>query len=236
MLPTIGGGSFGWSFEVVVKPGPISQWSKIFDTGSFLSSNGPCQNDIAAGWDDVDVHWQLTICDNSSNRNEFETPDSFGVITPGVWYHFVIVIAPSTPIGGLANYLLYCNGALYTSVSNVFYPPAVQRSNAFLGRSGWVQDTNFSGELDTLNIYSTALSDVQVSALCTIATGNRRRWLSGPRLKEDVAGIVIGSLAGVVLVGLLCWYVWVRLRARRWQELSPIVSTSPRISEWWRWA
>jgi hypothetical protein len=79
----------------------------------------------------------------------------------------VAVIAPSsTP--GLANYFTYINGQLYNSLVNAYYPPAVPRQNAWLGRSGW-DDPYMVVELDTFNVYNSTLSPEQVTALFTRA-------------------------------------------------------------------
>ena len=79
----------------------------------------------------------------------------------------VVVVAPSDT-AGLANYFTYINGALYNSLVNTYYPPAVPRENAWLGRSGW-GDPYMVLELDTFSIYDAQLSPQQVSTLFTRA-------------------------------------------------------------------
>ena len=56
------------------------------------------------------------------------------------------------------------NGVLYTTVTNAFYPVAAVRQNLYIGRSGW-SDPYFNGSVDFFNVYSQALSDVQIAAL-----------------------------------------------------------------------
>ena len=81
----------------------------------------------------------------------------------------VAVITPTS--NGFANYFTYINGALYTAEANFYFPQAVSRQNAWLGRSGWM-DLNISAEVDTFNVYNVALSDTQVTVLATAALGS----------------------------------------------------------------
>ena len=55
---------------------------------------------------------------------------------------------------GNANYLLYINGQLYTTVTNVYYPVAAVRQNLYIGKSGW-SDPYLTGAVDFFNVYST---------------------------------------------------------------------------------
>ena len=180
-------------------------------------------NDIFLGWDNTFSYWQWATCD--ANANQHQSGDAFGLIQAGNWYHFVTVISPplANSNGQLANYFTYVNGQLYTSVNQVQYPPALPRVNSFLGRSGWSADNYFTGEIDTINIYSTSLSDTQIYNLYTAAMGitstpststggggggggsggssSSSSSISG----GAIAGIVIGSLVGVLLLCLLLW-------------------------------
>ena len=121
------------------------------------------------GWDgnagSPDYFWQFDLADNTAAGHEFQTGDAIGEQPYNTWTHVVASIsAPMT--NGNANYFLYVNGQLYTTVTNVWYPIATQRQNAFLGRSGW-NDPYFVGAVDFFNIYNQQLSDAQVAALYT---------------------------------------------------------------------
>jgi hypothetical protein len=113
-------------------------------------------------------HWQLDICDIADNvgGREYQTRAAFGIMSPNVWYHLVISIhyMPS----GLATIYTYLNGQVYTTVSNVWYPPGVQRQNLFIGRSGW-NDDYLTVEIDAFNVYNTSLTTPQVAALYATA-------------------------------------------------------------------
>jgi hypothetical protein len=74
----------------------------------------------------------------------------------------VVVIAATA--GGMSNYLTFINGELYEALANVPYPPAMERQNAWLGRSGW-GDPYLEVELDTFRIYDSALTVGQVTTL-----------------------------------------------------------------------
>ena len=220
-FPTIGGGSTGWTFEVIVKPllgGVSDSWAKLFDFGSTRNPNtlASCVNDIVLGWDANNAQWQFDTCD--TNNHEYQTGDAFGNINNGTWYHMVTVIAPTTNGNGLANYFHYINGVLYTTEPNMLYPQAVTRQNAWIGHSGWYSngDLNVSAEIDTFNIYNSAVGDQQAlnlyqqnflaqtvtwSAPVVNNGGGSGKSLSG----GAIAGIVIGSVAGALILLLLCW-------------------------------
>ena len=165
VMPTIGGGTAGWTFEVEFQAySGADTWPKVFDIGTTRVA-GAANNDIVLGWDgnsgNPDEFWQFDVVDSSAH--EFQTSDALGEVPYNTWVHAVAVIsAPTT--NGNANYFLYFNGQLYTTINNVYYPTAVQRQNAFLGKSGW-SDPYFNGSIDFFNIYSQALSDTQVAAL-----------------------------------------------------------------------
>ena len=193
-FPQIGGtagGATGWSFEVVVKPGPVQNWGKLFDIGSSRPTTalGSCVNDIAMSWDAANAQWQLDVCDPSNNQ--YQTGDAFGIIQPGVWYHLVAVITPTT--GSLANYLTYVNGQLYTAEASFYYPTNVARQNAWLGRSGWWAngDANFSGEVDLFNVYNVALNDVQIAnrAASLISTTPASSCTAKPSCSSNPAAV-----------------------------------------------
>ena len=164
-LPTIGGGTAGWTIEVeFYSTAGADAWSKVYDLGSTRNPNP--LNDIVLGWDGSagapDFFWQFDVADNTTAGNQYQTGDALGEVAYNTWYHAVAVITPTA--NGLANYLLYVNGQLYTTVTNAFYPVAAVRQNAYIGRSGW-SDPYWSGYVDFFNVYSQALSDAQVAAL-----------------------------------------------------------------------
>ena len=170
VLPTFGGGTAGWSFEMTIKPmsdATIETWAKIVDIGAPRVSTSECQYDVILGWDQNDVHWQAAVCDGVGNQ--YQTSDGFGPIYKGQWYHVVLVVLPAG--GGWANYVTYINGQMFTSVNGAPYLPYTPRANAYLGRSGW-SDHNFTGEVDTFNIYNVSLSSVQVAGLYFTGFGN----------------------------------------------------------------
>ena len=90
------------------------------------------------------------------------------------WVHFVLVfqyIATGFPANS-STYLLYQNGIQVASLANTYYPQAVVRSNANLGLSNWPGDQQWSGLLDTFNVYNTALTAGQITTAFTNAMGS----------------------------------------------------------------
>ena len=196
VLPAIGGGDAGWSFEVMMlSTTGAGGWSKLFDLGSTRTNGSNPQNDIFLGWDgnaaSPDTFWQFGVADHTTKGNQYQTGDAIGQVLYNTWYHVVAVIS-ATMSNGNANYLLYLNGVLYTTVTNVWHPAAALRQNAYLGKSGWSGDPYFTGAIDFFNVYSQALSDVQVANLYTAAVTPPSSSLSpvviisGPYVPVDV--------------------------------------------------
>ena len=172
-LPQWGGGATGWAFEVSFKPtidSTAQTWSKVANVGEIRPGNaqGTCIDDLVIGYFSNSDQWQACICD--AYGHAFQTNDGFGNIYGQQWYHLVFVVgAPSR--SGLSNYFMYVNGRYYTTISNVLYPPLAPRRDAFIGRSLW-GDSNFTGEVDSFNIYNQSLSSDQVAQLYMTAFGD----------------------------------------------------------------
>jgi len=211
-LPMIGGGTTGWTFELMVKLGTEGTWAKILDIGSARGTNGLCVNDIVIGWDSVNPRGQVDLCDGTGNGIQYYTPDAFGIIIPGVWYHLVLVLTPLS--NGQGNWYTYINGQFYSGLGNYLYPPAVVRSWSYIGKSNW-GDPNLIAEIDTFNIYNSALSDVQVTNIYNLAitpgggtkgsssTGQNGGSSSSSLSGGAIAGIVIGTVVGAIIICFL---------------------------------
>ena len=91
-----------------------------------------------------------------------------------VWYHIVVTVQPIDN-GTNTSSLAYVDGQpisaflMAEKYINVTYPADVLRQDAWLGRSSWAapvdQDMYFSGEIDTLRVYSYSLTPSMVQSL-----------------------------------------------------------------------
>ena len=169
-------GTAGWTIEIAFKPTLVEQWAKVFDFGQSQLYGGECQYDILWGWNYLGPTWQFDVCDGSGNG--YAIGDSIGQVQLGVWYHAVVVIQQLP--NGLANYLTYVNGQFYTSLSDVYYPESVNRWNADLGKSDWVADTYWAGEVDFFNIYNSALTQQQISQRYSSTCGLHAQHMCQP--------------------------------------------------------
>ena len=171
VLPIIGGGTAGWSFELMLlSTAGADTWPKVMDIGQARPNAGNCNYDFVLGWEGSanagDPFWQWEVCDG--NGNQWESSDAIGLIPYATWFHVVATISPPTS-NGYCNYFTYVNGQLYNSVNSGYCPPALVRQNALLGKSNW-NDPAFAGALDFFNVYSQQLSDTQIAALYAAAT------------------------------------------------------------------
>ena len=200
VLPTIGGASagavntdaYGWSFEVVFKAELAYPNAKVFDIAA-PQNNSLCSYDILFGIYGSPVSnansanqpsLQFDLCDGNGNQNAM---NGFGPIQLGTWYS-VILVVQQLPYQTRAMYTAYVNGARAGVLVNGYYPEAVQRSNADLGKSSW-SDSYFGGLVDTFRVYNVALNAAQTAALSSAALGSAA-VLRCPQITTGLSSVV----------------------------------------------
>ena len=167
-------GTAGFSMEVTFKPVFSTQWSKLIDFGQ-TRTNGNCNFDVVLGVDNLNQFWQLEACDGNGNQyqitNVNQYPNAAGQsgFLSGSWYHVVVVFQQL--VNGNADWYVFVNNQLVSTMTNTYMPPTVTRQNLWLGRSGW-GDTLWSGEIDNFRYYPQALGPNQISTLYSAAMGS----------------------------------------------------------------
>ena len=176
-------GTAGWTFEVAFKPTLLELWAKVFDLGQSQVYGGLCQYDILWGWDANGQNWQFDVCDGQGNQ--YAIVDTLGPVNLNQWYHATVVISllPS----GLATYSTYVNGQFYTALADVYYPDLVPRWNANMGKSNWIADTYWAGEVDFFNIYNQALTPAQIAARYSSTFGTQPSTCGNTAQSSSVA-------------------------------------------------
>lgn len=125
----------GVSIEAWVRPARPTVYARVIDFG-----NGEAIDNLVfyrEGTTDV-----LTYEVHDPGARVLEP----GVITDGVWQHLAVSHDASGVVG------LYKDGALLTTATNIPLPSAVTRTLNFIGRSNWVTDELFAGDMDELRI------------------------------------------------------------------------------------
>ena len=161
-------GTAGWSIEVTWKPTNQLTWAKLFNIG-----NGPAVSCFQFEWDGSSMTTQWTQYDASQNVGWYPVIPSTQTNT---WYHAVVVmqqIVPTIAPQAQANWYVYLNGNLSSQNYEAFqyYPQAVLRPFAYIGRSQWTGDPLYQGLVDSFRIYNYALVQSQVSSLFQSAMG-----------------------------------------------------------------
>ena len=160
----------GWSFELVFRPGLQATWGKLMDIGATRPGGitGPATGDIVFGWASNTPYQSFQVF---NAEGATFTSQNIAPVQAGQWYHSVLVFQW---VGGLnytlANYQIYWQGNLTATYSLSYGVDFTPRQNANLALSAW-GDAQWSGLLDTFNIYAEALSQEQVAALYTTAMG-----------------------------------------------------------------
>ena len=151
----------GFSVEVVV------QWTALLPGASvFDFSNGPGSNDIALG-EPVSAAQVAFTTTSSSTPGQQSGVTVLSAAASGTWYHIVVTVQPSSG-GASSSITAFVNGVAVSSAveAETFgasYPLSVPRAMAYLGRSAG--GSFFDGLLDTLRVYSYALTPSMVQAL-----------------------------------------------------------------------
>ena len=178
VLPIIGGASVGsgesagWSFELTFKAQTAYRWAKIFDIAAPQNTtrSAPCQYDIIVGFQGDTAGrqpvMQFDVCNGVGVENSF----SWSTIQLGTWYHVIVSVQQLPLQPSQAIYIAYVNG-VRAGISGVgYYPEAVTRTNAQIGKSSWA-DSFWGGLIDSFRVYNQALTGSQVDTLYVAAMG-----------------------------------------------------------------
>ena len=141
------GVAYARTFSAVVKWNGGGAWQRIFDFGTDTSryvmltpsGNGKLRCDIRVG----------------GNTQTLEAPMS---LPTGVWTHVALTLDDSRGI-------LYLNGAaVATNTSMTFSPVEVRAQTNHLGRSKFVADPDFNGQIAAFRVYGRVLSASEIAA------------------------------------------------------------------------
>ena len=161
-------GTAGWSIEVTWKPTNQLTWAKLFNIG-----NGAAISCFQFEWNGNSATTQWTQYDVTQTVGWYPViPTTLN----NTWYHAVVVmqqIVPTIAPQAQANWYVYLNGNLSSQNYENFqyYPQAVLRQFAYIGRSQWTGDPLYQGLVDSFRIYNYALVQSQVSSLFQSAMG-----------------------------------------------------------------
>jgi len=220
VMGTFGGGSQGWSVEMVVKPTAATPYTKLLTIG-----NGGYLDVLFIGWD---VNGQAMYVEQTSNVN-VNLPGVIGqtdltintTIALNQWVHIAVVMQPTNMAVYAGSMAIYVNGQLILSSADpklINYPVPTYRDQTYIGASDY-QDANAQAVYDAVRIYDQALSQRQVQLMAqqyglfngSLAAGDDSGGSSGLS-GGKIAGAVIGSVVGAILLCALLAFIMTRSR------------------------
>jgi len=204
------GASRGWTVEMVVKmPRHVNSYAKLinfanggtsyFDSWA-ISWNG---NNKLAVENTNNLNFRV-VPNRNNNKQDFLTNPDFNK-----WMHIVSVMQPAEPVNQyLATWTTYVNGFVVAAwnATQASMPTAVVRDNSYIGASQYGRQDGLQPMwVDAVRIYDTALNSNQIGHLAreygsdVPVSSSSSSKLSG----GAIAGIVIGTIAGLVILALI---------------------------------
>ena len=128
----------------------LGSWGKIIDFGNGAPSDN-IQFIASSASTSMPVFYIFV------NNFESHVDPSLPLII-GQWTHLVFTLSGSTGT-------LYMNGLKISQSFDMYAPRNVNRTFNYVGKSNWVGDANFWGDVDDLRIYNRPLSQSEVNYL-----------------------------------------------------------------------
>jgi hypothetical protein len=154
------------TIELIVEFSAFNFKSRIFDCGSGGGTNGIFVATVgAAGTNATEALLQWGVSSTAGVGN-WTTPPSARLVL-GVRYHIVTTV--SAGAAGAATMRTYINGVLKGEKTDAAAPISTTRSECYVGRSTMADYGYFSGAVASLKIYSGAMNQSEVTAVCRAA-------------------------------------------------------------------
>ena len=141
--------SGGFTYSAWVYPAAVKRWSHFLDLGNPLGPPPASQgyDNIIVGREDMTNH---LITHLYLQNDDYSLLRADEAITNGAWQFFTVVIANTD-----SSVKWYKNGVLFDSKKMAAPLSNNNRTNNWLGRSGWVDDQYFQGKFDEVRISKT---------------------------------------------------------------------------------
>ena len=184
----------GFSAGVWVYPTAVNNYARLFEFG-----NGPGIDSIVLARSGTSNQLDFGVYQGTSG-SFISAPNA---IELNKWQYFSVTITA----GGTAS--MYKNGTLLAqSTSSGFIPTNVTRVMNYVGRDIWGANTYFTGQMNSLSVWNTALTQAQVQAGMTTAYSGSEAGLVGYWPLNETSGSTavdhsLNRLNGVVLGGVL---------------------------------
>jgi hypothetical protein len=140
------------TIEVVVVWNAFNYQSRAFDCGNWqgsdnivLGNNGPTG----------ELRWRVL----KGGRTKYINSGSTSDLTLGMRHHIVTTVVGTTMRS-------YIDGVLKGTKTDGWDPTSMTRSTCYIGKSNWANESYLSGKVSSLKLYSGAMTQAEVSAMC----------------------------------------------------------------------
>ncbi|WP_322906324.1 LamG-like jellyroll fold domain-containing protein [Paenibacillus sp. SGZ-1009] len=179
-----------FTFETWVKStNPTSTWNRIFDFG-----NGQASSNVYLGYENNTGKMQL-MSYRGSTGTAITTSNVFPTNT---WVHVAITI------DNQGNASIYWNGIVQAS-GNIGITEQITRTKNFVGRSNWVQDAYFQGQLRDIRMWNVVRTAQQIRdsypSLLSGKEANLFTYLPAIEGQGTVLGDTSGHFNSATIVG-----------------------------------
>ena len=142
--------SQGFSAGVWAYTSSVANWARYFDFG-----NGPGRDNILLTRVGTSNDLRFTVL-RSGSEQSITAPNA---IVLNTWQYFSVTVTSA----GVAT--LYVNGTpVATNTNPGFVPDVVSRANDYIGKSNWSGDAPFKGQMSSVSVWNTPLSQAQIQA------------------------------------------------------------------------
>ena len=170
----------GLTILTFVNPGNTNTWERIIDFG-----NGPRSDNILFNRQGITSNLAFEIYNGIDQLPTFTAIKNNGLIN-NKWGFYV------TRLDGSNNLLKNQNNADLIVTS--YLPSNVVRNNNYIGKSNWVNDSLFGGDIGIIAIYNKALTDSEIDSFYD---SFKERYFTVPDAPTEVSAIAGNAQAEI---------------------------------------
>ena len=136
-------------------------WQRIFDFGK-SDSNGASTDYMYMAAEDDSPTKGLRFAISTTGLGPREQSVAGPALSMATWYHVAVVLGPSGGVLYLNGVQVGANPAMTLRPIDLSNPP-----NLFIGRSQWMVDPYFDGNIDEFRVYDRALAPAEIQVLAS---------------------------------------------------------------------
>ena len=154
-ISTFGSHPFGITFACWFRSDNSGNWARIIDFG-----NGQQNNNIIIAMANG-ISFLVYLENNLIDGCSYQLPGSYN---DNIWRHLSWVLTTDGNTG-FGTWSIYINGLMIQQLQRMRYANTVFRSNNYVGKSNWGNDSYFNGAISDFRMYNRVLSSAEIAAL-----------------------------------------------------------------------